>query len=74
MGELRELGKQGDTKLIWDPDNEDEVCAARDTFDSLKKKGFLAYKVKKTGKQGKIITKFDRAAEKIIMAPQMRGG
>ena len=74
MGELRELGPQGDTRLTWDPDEEAEVEAARDTFDTLKKKGYFAYKVKKSGDKGKVATKFDPDAEKIIMALPMQGG
>ena len=74
MGELRELGPQGDTKLMWDADEEAEVKSAKHTFDDLKKKGYFAYKVKKSGKQGKVITEFDPDAEKIILALPMQGG
>lgn len=74
MGELRELGPQGDTKVIWDADEEDEVEAAQNTFDDLKEKGYFAYSVKKDGDKGRVITKFDPDAEKIIMAMPMRGG
>jgi len=48
MGELRILGKEGDTKVIWDPDNKDEVKAAREQFDTLKAKKFLAFRVSRT--------------------------
>lgn len=74
MGELRELGPQGDTKMIWDADEEDEVKVAKGTFDKLREKGYFAYKVKKGGGKGKMITAFDPNAEKIIMALPMRGG
>jgi hypothetical protein len=74
MGELRELGPQGDSRLMWDADKEAEVEAAKDTFDKLREKGYFAYKVKKKGGRGKVITKFDPQAEKIILALPMRGG
>ena len=74
MGELREIGPQGDTKVIWDADKEDEVSVAQNTFDDLKDKGYYAYKVKKDGDKGRVITRFDPDAEKIIMAMPMRGG
>ncbi len=74
VGELAVLDHTGDTKLIWDTENEDEVSAARNTFDKLKKKGFLAYTVKKGGDKGEILTKFDPKIEKIIMSPAMAGG
>lgn len=74
MGELRELGPQGDTKIIWAADKEDEVEVAKNAFDTLKKKGYFAYKVKKDGEKGQVAKEFDPDAEKIIMALPMRGG
>jgi hypothetical protein len=64
----------GDTKLIFDPNNPDEVEAARNTFRDLKKKGFIAYRVSADGAKGEIIREFDQAAGKIILAPAMQGG
>jgi hypothetical protein len=64
----------GDTKLIWDKDNNDEVGAIRDTFTKLLKAGYKAFNVKADGKQGREIKEFDPDAEKLIMIPQMRGG
>ena len=74
MSELVTLDRAGDTKLIWDADNEAEVANARRTFDDLKGKGYIAYKVKKSGKAGRALTSFDPSAEKIILAPPMAGG
>ena len=74
MGELAILAKSGDTKVIWDPKNDDEVEAAEEQFDNLTDKGFTAYKVKKDGKPGTKITSFDPKAGKIIMVPTIVGG
>jgi len=75
MGVLQRLDpKLGDLKLIWDPENEDEVELAQKQFDEAKEKGFLAFKVKKDGETGKQIKKFDPDAEKIIMTPPIAGG
>lgn len=74
MSELSVMDRTGDTKVIWDSGNADEVAVARDTFTKLKKKGFLAYSVKKGGEKGTILTEFDPEAEKIIMSPPMAGG
>ena len=74
MGELRIMGPEGDTKVIWDSENDDEVEAAEAQFDTLIDKGFLAYKVKKDGDKGSKIKKFDSEAGKIIMSPPMQGG
>ena len=74
MGELRCMSKWGDTKVLWDPKNEDEVEAAEEQFDNLIEKGFTAYAVKKDGERGRKITEFNPKAGKIIMIPVIVGG
>jgi len=74
MGELAIIDGTGDTKVLWDKNNEDEVEAAEEQFDTLIEKGFTAYSVKKDGEKGKKITKFDSDAGKIIMVPKLIGG
>lgn len=74
MGEMRIISGEGDTKMLWDPANEDEVAAAEEQFDRLIDKGFKAYRVKKDGEKGKKIKKFDEDAGKIILVPRMVGG
>ena len=74
MGEMRCLNETGDTKMVCDPDNRDEVDAAKDQFNSLKKKGFTAYSVKKGGEKNKPIDSFDADAGMIIMVPKIVGG
>lgn len=74
MGTLATMGREGDTKLIWDAANEDEVANARRTFDDLRKKGYAAFAVKAKGEKGVQIRDFDPESEKIIMALPMAGG
>lgn len=75
MAEMAIMDRSGDSKLIWDKDNADEVENAKRTFDDLKKKGFIAYKVEgEQGDKGEIIKKFDPTAERLIMAPPLVGG
>lgn len=74
MSELRVLGREGDVKTIWDKDNEDEVAAARKTFNEMRAKGYSAWSVKADGEKDRVITEFDPKAEKIILAPAIRGG
>ena len=74
MGELRRLGPQGDVKVVWDSENEDEVALAKKQFDEAMKKDFTAYRVKKDGSKSKKISKFDPDAEKIILVPVVAGG
>ena len=74
-GELAIMDFSGDTKILWDSDNKDEVDNARETFNRLKKKGYVAYTVKgKNGDKGEILKEFDPDVERIIMAPAAVGG
>lgn len=72
--ELAIMNGSGDTKLIWDSENEDEVENAKETFTKLTKKGYAAFSVSEKGKKDEIIKKFDANAEKIILIPPMQGG
>lgn len=75
MGEMAVMGRKGDTRVIWNPRDPDEVAAARAQFDTLvKEKRFLAFRVNTTGGKGEQITEFDAEAEKLIIAPPMAGG
>lgn len=73
---MSEINETGDTKVLWDKDNADEVAAARATFDKLVTKGrHAAFAVKgKDGAKGARIHEFDPDAERIILVPQIAGG
>ncbi len=73
MGQLSVMGREGDTKVVWDAERDEEVKNARRTFDDLRKKGYWAYEVEKDRK-GSLITKFDPGIEEMILAPRMAGG
>ena len=73
--ELAIMDHTGDTKLLWDSANKDEVDNARETFNRLTKKGYLAYAVKgKNGDRGEQVKSFDPEAERIILTPPLVGG
>ncbi len=75
MGEMRVLtAEEGDQKVVWDENNEDQVEVAKMTFDKLKGKKYIAYKVDKKGEQTKVMKKFDPKAGKLIMVPPIAGG
>lgn len=74
VNELLILDETGDTKFIWDQAAQAEVDEAKATFERMKKKGYVAYKVDHRGEKGEVIDRFDPTAEKLIMAPQMKGG
>jgi hypothetical protein len=67
----------GDFKLLWNPDNAAETEAARVAFESLRDKGFQAFKVEgERGDKGDQLprAKFDPRVGKMIMAPAIQGG
>jgi hypothetical protein len=68
------LDKSGDTRIIWDPANPEEVASAKRTFDELRGKGYSAFSVKKNGDKDKAVRTFDSAEEKLILAPALVGG
>ena len=72
--ELAVMDHTGDTKYMWDKNSPDEIAVAEKTFNKLKKKGYLAYTVKRNGNKGDIIHEFDPKMEKIIMIPPVVGG
>jgi hypothetical protein len=66
---------EGDTKVIWDPENAEETEAMEELYDSLIKRGFTAYEVGKAGKQTKVqVKEFDPELGKLIMIPKIVGG
>jgi hypothetical protein len=74
MGQLRALTEDGDLKVMWDPDSDDEVSVAKEQFKKLLNKGYKAFAVKKDGEKGKEIKEFDADSGMIIMVPRMAGG
>jgi hypothetical protein len=75
MSEMMVLDHSGDTKVMWDQDRTDEVKAAREMFQSLRKKNYLAFRVEgKEGNKGSQIDTFEPSLERIIMVPPFVGG
>lgn len=73
-GIIEAMGANGDTKTIWDPNKPEEVEVAKASFDALKKKGYIAFKVDDSGNKGEIINTFDPQAGRVILAPPLAGG
>ena len=73
--QMHTLDRTGDQKVMWDSAQPDEVAAARETFDRLKKAGYLAYKAEgRKGERGEQIRTFDPEAERIILVKPHQGG
>ena len=78
QGTMSETTAGGDTKIMWNSDQPDEVKAARKHFESLVGrggKGYLAYKaVGADGSRGEQIREFDPDVERIILVKPQAGG
>lgn len=75
QNELQVMDTSGHFTTKWDPDNRDEVKAAKDMFDTLVgEKGYTAFRVELQEGKGERIKTFDPKAGKIIMVPQLVGG
>jgi hypothetical protein len=69
------MGKEGDTKYIWDRTKPAEVDVARTTFNTfVKDKKYLAFKVVADGAKGEQVREFDPNEERYIFVPAMAGG
>lgn len=67
--------RTGDHKIMWSKDDPNSVEVAKKSFEELKKKGYLIYKVSgKEGARGEQMQEFDPNAERLIAIPQMQGG
>jgi hypothetical protein len=73
-GVMARLDETGDTKVTWSRDNTAEIAIARAAFDSAKGQGMAAYRTRSDGSKGEVIGAFDPTAERIILAPALRGG
>lgn len=73
-GMLHVLDATGDTHIMWDAERPVEVEAARAAFDNAKAAGYQGFSVTASGDKDAVIREFDPEAEKIIMAPALRGG
>lgn len=73
MAVMKITGKEGDTRISWNPDNEDEVGTARRAFLDLVDKGYKAYEMGEDGR-GDPLEAFDPDAGDIVMIFPMVGG
>lgn len=74
-GEMAVMGKEGDTKIIWDKSKKVEVDNAKASFDRLIKEGYSAFLVAgDKGEKDRQIKEFDPNAERLIFVPPFQAG
>ena len=64
----------GDQRVMWNTGVQDEIDAAKETFNRLRGKGYAAYTVDDDGESGEVIRQFDPMAGRIIMTRPNAGG
>jgi hypothetical protein len=58
VGTIAQLNHEGDIQYTWDQKNPTECTAAKEYFDTLLAKGFLAFKITRVGLKGKRAKEF----------------
>lgn len=64
---VRILDDSGDTRLVWNRKNHQEIEDARKKFDEYISKGYRAYVCRWDGSKGSRVESFDSLLEEIIM-------
>lgn len=64
---MRILDDNGDTRLVWSRDSEQEVQEARKKFNDYVAKGYRAYVCRSDGRRGARVESFDALFEEIIV-------
>lgn len=67
------LDQTGDTKVMWEVEDDTSVVAAAEAFVAKVEAGYTAYALK-DGVEPEVIKSFDKTAEKIILTPAFEGG
>lgn len=68
------LDKTGDTRLVWDPNDERDVTEARKAFEEAKRQGKTIYRVGDDAHPAAVMHEFDAKAGKFIAVMRMKGG
>ena len=66
--------KEGDIRVEWNPESDEEVEVAKKSYKDAIKKGYKAFRMFDSGKKGEQLDHFDATAEKILMVPPIMGG
>ncbi|MDB5762006.1 MAG: hypothetical protein JWQ21_1001 [Herminiimonas sp.] len=74
VGEMSIMDRTGHKQMKWDTDKLDEITAAKETFDTLVKKGYSAFGSKTKMEPKHTIKEFDPTMEEVVMVPRTVGG
>jgi len=71
---FRVLSDEGDTRLVWDRREPDQVKEAYVRFKELLDSGHTAFAIRSDGKKGSKLDEFDPLHEEILMVPKTLPG
>lgn len=74
VGAYGVMGKEGDTKHMWNPKKPEEVKEARLLYETLTKAGYRAFQLQLGGRRGTQLKEFDEKAKKVLFVPPFAGG
>lgn len=74
VGEMSIMDRSGHKELKWDMDKLEEIAVAKETFDTLLKKGYSAFGSKEKAAAKHTLTEFDPTMEEVVMVPKTVGG
>jgi hypothetical protein len=67
------MNSSGDKEATWDPENPDEVAAAKAIFDAARKRGYMVY-AQPAGESGTALWQFDPNVETMVAVPAIVAG
>ena len=70
---LSMMDSSGDKETTWNPDDPDEVAAAKAIFDAVRKRGYLVYS-QPAGASGVALGQFDPSVENMVAVPPIVAG
>lgn len=75
LSKMEILDPTGHTEITWDPNDEESVRVARETFNRMTGNGYQAFRPGPAkGQRGNRITTFDPSVERMVLFPQLQGG
>ena len=64
-GMISVLNEEGDSRIEWDPDNEEETEAAEEMFDkTIEIEGMKAYELGKDGRDKSVRKRYDQCTKR----------
>lgn len=74
IGQMNIMDRSGHKELTWDTAKLDEILVAKETFDTLMKKGYTAFGSKHKADAKHLVREFDPTLEELVVVPKTVGG